>query len=358
MDYNEVMSTRGKSYTTFENIEELLYNGTDDSNIFLQIISSCSDLFLATTIEPFSGEENITLNSPIFSSIAIFKDFIYENYGDLYCRYEFLKHNEEQAITQSRLLERVYNYCVAFHDSNYYKYTGLIDSLNKIYNPIENYNMVEDGDDDTEYKGTETNSKEYSSNVDDDVSKSGSENTARTISTDNISYAEMNGPLTSGSISGGNVNLVFNTDGKVTTKAIDGSDNTTNGLSVIHQTSTDDSDVFRNESKDNTIGGSQTTNPLMGKMSSGSPNAFGYTDTTTYTDPKEERDITTSGNETNTKSFTGRTDNVDHHLERSGNIGVTTTQQMLDQERKIRMFNVAKVYCDELFSGLALNVWR
>lgn len=351
MDYNEIMSSRGRSYTTFENIEELLYNGTDESNVFLQIVTSCSDLFLATTIEPFSGDTNITLNSPIFSSTAIFKDFIYENYGDLYCRYEFLKHNEEQNITQSKLLERVYNYCVAFHDSNYYKYTGLIESINEIYNPIENYNMIEDGTNNNTNSGNNEDTKTYNSHTDDDLTKGGNESIERSINANNISYAEMTGPLSSGSISTDGSNLTFDSNAFIKNESIG------NGVKVQHDTSTEDNDAGRFEYSDTTTGGTQTTNPLMGKMSSGSPNAYGFTDTTSFTNRTDTRDISVTGSEHNTGT-TRSTDTGSHHLTRQGNIGVTTTQQMLEQERNIRMINIAKMYFDELFSGLALNVWR
>ena len=44
-------------------------------------------------------------------------------------------------------------------------------------------------------------------------------------------------------------------------------------------------------------------------------------------------------------------------FERHGNIGVTTTQQMLEQERIIRRFAILKEFCKELSSYVCLSVY-
>ena len=53
-----------------------------------------------------------------------------------------------------------------------------------------------------------------------------------------------------------------------------------------------------------------------------------------------------------------RTQETDGYtFERHGNIGVTTTQQMLEQERIIRRFAILKEFCKELSSYVCLSVY-
>ena len=50
-------------------------------------------------------------------------------------------------------------------------------------------------------------------------------------------------------------------------------------------------------------------------------------------------------------------ENDGYTFERHGNIGVTTTQQMLEQERNIRRFAILKEFCKELSSYVCLSVY-
>ena len=64
---------------------------------------------------------------------------------------------------------------------------------------------------------------------------------------------------------------------------------------------------------------------------------------------------TTFNSETYTDTKTTETDG--YELEKHGNIGVTSTQEMLDQERKIRRFSVLKEFSDELAKYICLSVY-
>lgn len=78
--------------------------------------------------------------------------------------------------------------------------------------------------------------------------------------------------------------------------------------------------------------------------------------------PREDK--FTAGSQTNVYSGDTHTDKetmehgheIVHHLTRSGNIGVTTSQQMLESERDIVNFNIYKVIADLVVSMLCVRV--
>lgn len=80
---------------------------------------------------------------------------------------------------------------------------------------------------------------------------------------------------------------------------------------------------------------------------------------------KNERKNITKANKTLTTytpvgSDTTKTygdDTLTHHLTRKGNIGVTTTQQMIESERDIARFNVIEEYMEDINKYLLLSVW-
>ena len=80
----------------------------------------------------------------------------------------------------------------------------------------------------------------------------------------------------------------------------------------------------------------ETDSPVMAKVTAGNPNHPSYTDE---------------------KSFTNRNDKLEHSLTRSGNIGVTTTQQMLEQERQIVKFSIINEFYQDLVEQLCLQIW-
>ncbi len=109
------------------------------------------------------------------------------------------------------------------------------------------------------------------------------------------------------------------------------------------------------------------------------------TDNTTRTNTGTEKNAgtkTTSGTETLEESHTGANETVDttektgtetvdesetgnektnetttHKLTRSGNIGVTTSQQMIQSERDLWIWNFVDTVCRDLDSVLTCNIW-
>ena len=120
----------------------------------------------------------------------------------------------------------------------------------------------------------------------------------------------------------------------------------------------DINDVTRTEgsgtvhTEGNNTSGGTTTNKTDYKKA-------GFDSTTTKIDAQDETNNTGSSTGTN-KSDTGTTNNntvtFTHQNRTHGNIGVTTSQQMLESEREVRMFSwyeaAARLFADQLLIGI------
>lgn len=208
------------------------------------------------------------------------------------------------------------------------------------YNPIDNYNMVEN--------------------------HTGEKKITKTINDDEIGFIDVNAPVTGLTVSkdadtgkfnldsitmvsskdltssGNSANLSTSLNGQVgstVTAGANGSSWTTvNGTNptTTEQVTTYDSDTFHNNKQTSESGdvavGTQNANYIKSEVSAnaeirlGSPDA-GYTET---------EDVSNLG------------------LTRKGNIGVTTTQQMIEQELELRSRKEILKLIDELFDSFCL----
>lgn len=83
----------------------------------------------------------------------------------------------------------------------------------------------------------------------------------------------------------------------------------------------------------------------------------GTSSTTTHNTPKFSR-TETSGYRGYTDTYSATTpNNHGRIMNRTGNIGVTTTQQMLEQERNIARINVIQEYMDDINHHMLLAVY-
>lgn len=176
---------------------------------------------------------------------------------------------------------------------NYYKYKKLADTLDLEYNPIENYSMTEEGID--THTGT----------VKDDMSF------GKKTSTDTTEYGEQN------------ANGITNMGNRQTT--------------VTEQVSPMDRGDYVNRGKNTTDSRS------VEDMNSQHINE--HTDTLTRVDEEH------SDNNLNTRDLT---DN--HKFKRSGNIGVTTSQQMLESERAVANFSFYLTVWEDVIRYLLIRV--
>ena len=199
------------------------------------------------------------------------------------------------------------------------KWTKLWDSYNLEYNPIQNYNMVEQLRDqteettfdtslerelDTEHKKTGTEKTDYNSTdtrtLDIDHTKTGTETTTPDIT-------ETRTPSTTVTQADGIYG--FNSD---ESSAANTRDTVTSGTETV--TTEGDSEL-----EYNTTEADDGTDTLVRSGYDQLTHNVSDTDDGTITDTK-------TGTETTTKEY---------DLTRSGNIGVTTTQQMIEQERAL-----------------------
>lgn len=203
-------------------------------------------------------------------------------------------------------------------------WNSLWDAMTAEYNPIENYNMVEDGND------TNDNTTTYSGSETDTTTKSGSENHSITKTgseTDTNVQSGTRETKTSGGWT--DKRSAFNSD---TLKADTGREyDTTDGVT--------ETESFGTGSKE-------------------------YKDVNTKTFAnRQDSDALTFNNrqDATTKTFNNRQDVYDgdttHHLTRSGNIGVTTAQQMIESEIELRKQNFFDLIYKDLDKVLALMIY-
>lgn len=122
----------------------------------------------------------------------------------------------------------------------------------------------------------------------------------------------------------------------VTTYPAETTTTTTGGNTTTHYETTNESADFRNIAKDVDTADALTVVQNVGQ----------YTD---Y-DVTEKHDFIDTSDKAG-KEFRENT------LTRSGNIGVTTTQQMLEQERNIAVFNFVQYVTDIIISEICSTVW-
>lgn len=205
------------------------------------------------------------------------------------------------------------------YQTNQLKYQKLMAVATADYEPIENYNMIEDGQD------TRT------PNLTNQVTLNTTSATTDTRST------TLNGTSN-------------------TTSAINQTKTTTDAPQNFKETSTHsvnpyDNPGFTNEYKDEVT---QEGTRTVQESYSGNPDTTAVTSSSTSTN---SGGTSTSNTGSNTSTETG-TDTTTHRLTRHGNIGVTTSQQMLESELVLAdKMNLFKIIEQDLASKLFLQVW-
>ncbi len=213
-----------------------------------------------------------------------------------------------------------YDYCGAwlsdqiqlFINANTDKYLKLVDTIGFKYDPISNYDMEETK---TAQNGTETLSHVIDTK-------------GKTLNFES-NQVDLVAP-TEGE-------QAYEQDAHISSWTSEGSDTVTNSQtvdsSVEHQSTTYDSATYRNEWKETSNDGDTTqTTKLKPKASESIYNGEEYTDT------KDRGDDS-------------------YQLNRKGNIGVTTSQQMIESEREVARYNVLKEFFEDLNRYLLLATW-
>ena len=303
-----------------------------------------SDSFLNTTVDnPTSSAE--------FQELL--KNYIYENFG-IYQISPLIVMRENS--TEKTFDDIISEISTLVYKANEYRYNTLYSTIIQEYDPIENYKMIEEitvnyqGDEKTvnQFIGKEKNTTNYKGEESTVDSKSGTDTNVLTKS-----GTESNSLSKSGSE---NVNE-SDTRGDVTT--------TTKKAPF-------DSENFYNESQDLT---SQSKADVKNTTTT-------FTDrvdnnTTTFANRTDNEQITYNSSNNINKSFNGRSDEnikefdgrADESLKsfmnrkdvtthtRSGNIGVTTSQQMLESQRLLANFKFVDIVARDIVKKIAILLY-
>lgn len=238
-----------------------------------------------------------------------------------------------------------------FVQNNQEKYLRLLALLNLKYNPIDNYDGVEK--EDFDYEGEETMDRDVKSFQLGGLKVSGPAQNVSIGTDPETGLPVLNGSFNESYKKGMAIASASDTENGKTK----GTPSITNGVPAAstnsgaenrteHYTTTyDNSATNRLESSDKNLGSVAATQtgvseedvPVMMEATSGAPNAPSYSDTKSFDNRKDKRD-----------------------LRKWGNMGVTTSQQMINQEREMLMdgWNIVQTFCDDLNHTIMLGVYQ
>lgn len=203
--------------------------------------------------------------------------------------------------------------------TNELKYKKLISAATAEYNPIDNYNMVE--------KSTDTRTPDLTNKL--------------TLNT-TVAMTDSRETTTKGD--------------STTSNKLNQTKNTTETPNNYTETATHavnpyDNPGFTDESKDTTV---QSGTRTVSESYSGNADETTINSGSTVTN---SGGTSTVNSGTNTNTETG-TDTTEHELTRRGNIGVTTSQQMLEAEMALAAkMNIFKIIEQDIAEKIFLQVW-
>lgn len=290
-----------------------------------------NDYIVLVGNNPFTNADFITngyapLNDTTFQSVL--SDYISFNHGNLNIRYTL----EDTVINNPSILQ---NIIVNWYNSHKYQYETLYNTTLLKYEPLQNYNRTEELEDTTNRTGTGDTT--FGSRTD----------TSTTNNTTNIGAQDNT-----------------NTDNE-TTKIGTINTETTSSTSKKGSESNEkevapyDTETYYNQEK-NTL---SFTNRADTNTSATTTDARTDTRTNNSIEKIGARIDTTESSMSNT--FGGHTDATSrnenetytHTSHMYGNIGVTTSQQMLESEREVAYFNFVSIVAHDIIKLIAICIY-
>lgn len=287
-----------------------------------------------------TGEKHISYLDCGLTNNEIYQDFL-SIYGELPLLKPYY-HNNIDGTKDS--VGKMVQIMQAVMNQNLFKYKKLAATLGFEYNPINNYDMEESGTDTTTPSGSETINHDIDSLKVSSVRITGPANPTLTPPADGSKSVDIsfiaNKKIGYTEQSAADVQAGQQVD---TTKDADLKSGATPSTHN-YTTTMDDKEIGRLKDYSTTSGvtgqlsrfKSEQDSPIMGEVISGSPNAPSYTDT---------------------KSFSDRQDETEHTLARHGNIGVMSTQDLINQERAVVRYSLEREFLDDIRKALCLQVW-
>ena len=336
-----------------------------------------SDSFLNTTVDnPTSTAE--------FQELL--KNYIYENFG-IYQISPLIVMRENS--TEKSFDDLISEISTLVYKANEYRYNTLYSTIIQKYDPIENYKMVENIT--VNYKGSEKNVNNFLGKEKNSIEYVGKEkNSTNYLGSESIIDTK----------SGSESDTLTKSGSESNTLTKSGSENvnesaTRGDITTTTKKAPFDSENFYNESQDLTSQSNEdvtnTTTTFTDRADINTTNFIGRNDTntTTFTNRTDtnttnynnvKNDINKSFNErkdenikefenrndTSVKEYENRTDenikiftdreDITTHT-RSGNIGVTTSQQMLESERMIANFKFVDIVARDIVKKIAILLY-
>lgn len=290
-----------------------------------------NDYIVLVGNNPFTNADFITngyapLNDTTFQSVL--SDYISFNHGNLNIRYTL----EDSVINNPSILQNV---IVNWYNSHKYQYETLYKTTLLKYEPLQNYNRTEEVEDTTSRIGTDDTT--FGSRID----TSTTNNTTNTGAQDNTNTDNETTKI-------GNINTETNSS---TSKK--GSESNEKEVAPY------DAETYYNQEKDTL----SFTNRTDTNNSTTTTNARTDTRTNNSTEKIGARIDTTESSTSNT--FGGHTDATSrnenetytHTSHMYGNIGVTTSQQMLASEREVAYFNFVSIVTHDIIKLIAICIY-
>lgn len=280
---------------------------------------------------PFTNDDFINngyapLNDVTFQTTL--RDYISINHGELNIRYRL----EDSVLKNPSTIQ---NIIVNLYNANKYKYETLYNTTLLKYEPLQNYDRTEEVTDNTERSGT--NDTTFGSKTD----TSTANNTTNIGAQDNTNKDDETTKI-------GAINTETNSS---TSKK--GSESNEKEVAPY------DSESYYNQEKDTL----SFTNRSDTNNSTTTTNARTDTRTNTTTEKIGAREDTTTSSTSNTygghTDATSRNENetYTHKSHIYGNIGVTTSQQMLESEREVAYFNFVSIIAHDIIKLIAICIY-
>lgn len=266
------------------------------------------------------------LNDATFQSVL--SDYISFNHGNLDIRYTL----EDSVLKNPSIIQ---NAVVNWYNTHKYQYETLYNTTLLKYEPLQNYDRTEETTDETKRIGT--GGTTFGSRTD----------TSKTNNTTNIG-AQDNTNTDNETTKIGTINTETNSS---TSKK--GSEANEKEVAPY------DSETYYNQEKD-TLSFTNRTDTNESKTTT---DARTDTRTNNNTEKIGSREDTTEGSTSNTfgehTDTTSRNENESytHKSHMYGNIGVTTSQQMLQSEREVAYFNFVSIVAHDIIKLIAICIY-
>lgn len=272
-------------------------------------------------------------------------EWINFNHGELQVRPTVENAMETDVTTIQKMIVNLYKV-------KKYTYERLYNSTLLKYEPIENYDRLETITDST-VKDT-TGSTDY-----------GLQNTTSSITSDNVDGAQKNDNTTTEKMEYGETTTVIKD--KLTKSGKERSTDSGKKVSERNVAPYDSETYYNQEKTTDSFDNYSHTNELLDRIDE--------TNSTVNVPTKTDNKITTVveniGEKTNTQTSTSQqqqqahTDTVTgkeevtykHENHTHGNIGVTTSQQMLESEREVALFNFVGIVAHDIIKLIAICIY-